>query len=426
LEFEAMRPLAVLLTVVIGVSALSGTIWLARYSPIAEKPKSRELMRWESGTGEAQEAQERIEAQKKAKAIEEHQIEVKKLEEKKPPLADKPPFPKAQTGERVFEFGTMGVNEEKKHKFQIKNQGQGPLLIAKGPTNCKCTISNISQSTIPPGKSAEIEMSWTPRETTSTFAKTATIWTNDAELPQIDFKVFGKVAKVFVVQPERNWHAGHITDVQDGHTSGIVASAMSPDFKILSIESPDPHVKVDYHPLKQRDKIHEGYKSGYKFDVTVNSGIPPGHLRAPLKIHTSLEGNITVDVEVTATRSGPILFLPPMGNSRTYWNAEKSLLNMGSFPHETGSKVVLPALLYGLKEKFQIIGVEKDADFVRVSVEPNAEIGGTEQQGIRLIFEVPPGAPPVTRIAPGGVHMTLKTNHPKLKELTFQVEFVSR
>jgi hypothetical protein len=102
------------------------------------------------------------------------------------------------------------------------------------------------------------------------------------------------------------------------------------------------------------------------------------------------------------------------------------LVNLGRFQHEVGAKVILPALVYGLKEKLQLLGVEKDADFVRVSVEPNPEIGGGQQQGVRFIFEIPAGAPPVTRIAPHGVHVTLKTNHPKLKEMTFQLEFVSQ
>ena len=140
-----------------------------------------------------------------------------------------------------------------------------------------------------------------------------------------------------------------------------------------------------------------------------------------MKIHTTLEGNKTIDVEVTAVRSGPILFLPPRGNSRAYWNSEKSLINIGRFPHETGCKVVLPALIYGSKEKFKDLRVEKDADLVQVSTEPNPEIGAGEQQGVNFVFEVPPGSPPVTRIAPDGVHITLITNHPKLKELTFQL-----
>jgi hypothetical protein len=419
-----MRPLGVVIGVVIGISALTGTIWLARYSPLAEK-HTRQKMRWEEGTAEAQMALAK-QAELEAKNAKEDQKELKRLAEKRPPIADKPPYPKAKTGERVYEFGSMSIDEEKKHKFHIENRGQAPLLIAKGPTNCKCTISNISQSTVLPGGSAEIEMSWTPRETTPTFAKTATIWTNDPELSEIQFKIFGKVVKQFVVTPARTWHAGHVTDVQDGQVVGMVGSSVDADFKILSVESPDPHLTVATRRLNAKECMHEGVKAGYAFTATVDKGIPPGHFRQQLKIHTTLEGNKTIDVEVTALRSGPVLFLPPIGKSQAFWNAEKSLINLGRFQHEVGAKVILPALVYGSKEKFQLLGVEKDADFVHVSVEPNPEIGGGQQQGVRFVFEIPAGAPPVTRITPNGVHLTLKTNHPKLKEMSFELEFVSQ
>ncbi|HUE14086.1 MAG TPA: DUF1573 domain-containing protein [Planctomycetaceae bacterium] len=419
-----MRPLGVVLAVVIGVSALAGTIWLGRYSPLADKP-IRKKMAWEEGTAEAQMVLAK-QAKEAAKEKEEKDKEAKKLAEKRPPIADKPPYPKARTGERVYEFGSMGVDEEKKHTFHIENRGQVPLEIAKGPTNCKCTISNISQSTIPPGGSAEVEMSWTPRDITPTFAKTATIWTNDPELSEIQFKIFGKVVRQFVVTPERTWHAGHVTDVQDGTVVGIVSSSIDPDFKILSVDTSDPHVKVVHRALNSKERMKEGTKAGYQFTVTVDKGIPPGHFRRPMKIHTSLEGNKTIDVEVTATRSGPILYLPPRGNSRAFWNSEKSLVNLGRFSHEVGSKVVLPALIYGSKEKFKILSVEKDADFLHVAAEPNPEIGGEKQQGVNFVFEIPPGTPAITRITPDGVHVKLKTNHPILKEMTFEVEFVSQ
>lgn len=419
-----MRPLAIVLTVVIGIGLLSGTIWLARYSPIADKPV-REPFRWEIGTGEAQKELAR-EAAAKAKLINEHKQEVARLEDKRPAPADKAPYPKARIPEHAFDFGSMGVNEEKKHKFLIENKGQGPLEIAKGPTSCKCTIGNISQGSIPPGGTADVEMSWVPKDTTPTFAQTATIYTNDPDNLEIQFKVFGKVVRAFIVRPERNWHAGHVTDVQDGVATGSITSALDSDFKIVSVEMPDPHVKVEFHALKPKERMRESLKAGYVFTVTVDKGIPPGHFRREMKIHTTLEGDKTIDIELTALRSGPILFLSPIGNSRAYWNAEKSLVNMGRFPHQVGCKVMLPALIYGTKEKFKITGIEKDADFVRVSVVQNPEIGGHDQEGVRFVFEVPPGAPPVTRITPHGVHVKLLTNHPSLKELPFELEFVSQ
>ena len=346
-------------------------------------------------------------------------------QQKRPPIADKPPFPKAHTGVRVFEFGSMGVSEEKRHTFRIDNKGQGPLLIAKGPTNCKCTISNISKSTIPPGQSADIEMSWTPRETTNTFAKTATIWTNDPDLPEIQFKIFGKVVKQFAVTPERNWHAGHVTDVQDGTIVGMVTSQMDPDFKILSVESADPHVKTQYRRLTKKQRMREGSKAGYEFTVTVDKGIPPGHFRRPLKIHTTLEGNKTIDVEVTAVRSGPMLFLPPIGTTRVFWNSEKALVNLGRFPHDVGAKVTLPALVYGTKEKFKILSVEKDADFVQVTAEPNHEIGNGAAARGSVHFRGPAGFAPRYADYAGrrAYHAQNESSGPQRNDLRNRVRF---
>jgi hypothetical protein len=40
------------------------------------------------------------------------------------------------------------------------------------------------------------------------------------------------------------------------------------------------------------------------------------------------------------------------------------------------------------------------------------------------VFELPKDSPGETRVTPNGVHVTLETNHPKLKEIHFEVEFI--
>ncbi len=65
-----------------------------------------------------------------------------------------------------------------------------------------------------------------------------------------------------------------------------------------------------------------------------------------------------------------------------------------------------------------------DADFLKVGAEPNKGITSGEQQGINFTFELPPNSPAVTRVSPNSVHVTLDTNHPKLKHLEFEVEFI--
>src|SRR5215471_18780121 len=55
-----------------------------------------------------------------------------------PPLAKGPLFPKAVIAETEINFGRMEVGEERAHEFVIRNEGEAPLLIRKGPTTCQC------------------------------------------------------------------------------------------------------------------------------------------------------------------------------------------------------------------------------------------------------------------------------------------------
>ncbi len=415
-----MRPIGVILAVVTGVAALVGAIWAARYAPWVT-PYQPVLTRPELGQKMMDEA--------KAKAEREKAAEAKKEDPdlpKRPAVADKPPFPKAVTGERVYDFGVMGINEEKSHTFRIENKGQAALVLGKGPTTCKCTIAEIPSSGIPPNGSAEIKLTWTPKKLEENFAQHATIWTNDPDLPEFQFKVYGKVVEKFAVIPDRGWNAGHITDIQDGHATGTLASALDPHFKITSVETSDPHIKVSYKKLETHEFSRRltGMQQGYNFDVVVDRGIPKGRFRGRLKIHTTLEGNKTIEVDVTATRSGPILFLPPIG--KALWSSEKSILILGTVRQSEGRKVTLPALVYGLKDKFQAVSCSSDIDILKVHVEQDPENSKGDQQGVRFVFEIAPGAMPMTRVRPNPAHVLVKSNHPRLQEIPFDVDLVVR
>ena len=423
-----MRPLGVMFGIVVATSVVSTTVWLTRYTPwvqqrpVAEDPIISRLREMKEGADR--------QAGLKPETADDTAKNSDSAIELRPQIADKPPFPKAVIGDRVFEFGRMGINEEKKHAFRIENKGQAPLVIAKGPTECKCTISNVSNHEVAPGGFADVEINWTPREPDPVFEKTAIIWTNDPALSEIHFGVSGKVVPPLEVSP-RAWNAGNVTEDQDGKAVGTVTSAINGDFKIVSVEPSDPNLKVNYRTDVPERPDARKMRAGYEFTVTVGKSIRLGRFRSRLKILTSLPGKNAVDVDVTALRSGPIRFLPAVPIVGTaYWNSEKLLLNMGRFRHEVGTKTALPALVYAMKDKFQMLAVKSSDSFVKVSVEPNPEIGKREQEHgqrqVRFIFEVPPGSPPVNYLTGKPVHVTVKTNHPHTQGHRFRSTFVSR
>jgi hypothetical protein len=403
-----MRLLGAVLGIVIGTAALAGTIWCARYAPWVKQDPSTNGPLIAGG-------QRNYPAPPPSTPVSD------KPKDKRPPLADKAPFPKVFTGPRVHEFGAMALNEEKKHTFSIKNVGQGPLVLEVGPSSCKCTVGKLSKKKVDPGESVDVDLSWRGKEVTTNFAQYATIWTSDPDAPDIQFKVYGKVVEMYAVIPEHDWHAGHVTDVQDGETTAQIAS-MVDRFKITSVDSTNPHVKVTAVPMDVMTLMSLKGKAGYIMNVKVDREMPIGPFRVPVRIHTTLEGNKTIEIDVTGTRSGPILFLPPQGKG--LWQSEKHRLDMGRVKPDVGSKVSIPAIVYGVKDKFRIEKMTSDADFLKVSLEPNPEIAQGEQQGVLFIFELPPNSPAVTRTGPNSAHVTLTTNHPKLKELNFEVEFI--
>ncbi len=166
-----------------------------------------------------------------------------------------------------------------------------------------------------------------------------------------------------------------------GKAIGYVSSELDKSLKIVSIEPVDSNVKVEYRPMSAKDLERWKLQAGYLVTATVGKKMPLGRYRTRLKVRTSLSGKDPVEVEVTALRHGPVRFLsavPIVGSA--YWNAEKLLLNMGRFAHETGTKTALPALVYSMKDKFQLVDFKSTDRFVKVSVEPMEEAGKREGQ----------------------------------------------
>jgi hypothetical protein len=418
-----MKPLRVLGTIAFAICAISATVWSARYAPWVEtntsRPYNPKIARRLKAEGDVKKLNAGI-------LPESLDTSATGPVDTPPAVATQPPFPKVETGRTVYDFGTQMVNAEGRHTFRIQNKGEGPLLVGKGPVECSCLVSSLSAHEIPPGGFAEVELTWKPRAADSEFHKSAIFWTNDPKRTLVRFSVDGRVPPPAVIAPGK-WCAGIVTDEREGKAMGTVTSEVYDQFKIVSVQPTDPNVRVVFKPIASDVLKRSGIRGGYEFTATVGKGIQLGSWRSMLRIFTSMKEANPIEVELTAQRSGPVMFLPaiPIIGS-AHFDSEKLVLNLERFPRERGSKSAVPAIISSMKDEFRILKVSSASyPFIKVSLEREAAIAIGGAQGVRFVFEIPPNAPAATHMSRDPLHVTVTTNHPSLREIDFAVAFVS-
>jgi hypothetical protein len=123
----------------------------------------------------------------------------------RPEIASKPPFPKVEVEERVFDFGILYVGERKRHVFRIKNVGEAPLVLTGGPAPCKSSVPAF-HCELAASATVDYEIEWKGAEVNLHFAMYRTLYTNDPQCPELQLKVYGR-------SEDRTSRSGHCSGI---------------------------------------------------------------------------------------------------------------------------------------------------------------------------------------------------------------------
>jgi len=96
---------------------------------------------------------------------------------------------------KIHDFGQISENDKTaSFSFTFKNSGDSPLVIHKAVASCGCTTPIYPKEPIAAGASAEIVVTYTTVGRPGAFHKTITIYSNDADAPNIILVITGNVA----------------------------------------------------------------------------------------------------------------------------------------------------------------------------------------------------------------------------------------
>jgi len=89
--------------------------------------------------------------------------------------------------ERVYQFGHVGIGFKVLHKFALYNKGDQPYKIDSCYTRCSCSSVKLKDSTMYPGDTAYIELSFETQDYYGPTNKSVSVFTNYQAFAQHKF-----------------------------------------------------------------------------------------------------------------------------------------------------------------------------------------------------------------------------------------------
>jgi len=328
------------------------------------------------------------------------------------------PRPRAVIEEAVYQFGSMGLGEERTHVFQIRNVGDAPLRIGEISTTCRCTVGQLRQNEIPPGGTADIELKWKAEYASESFRQEAEIQTNDPAHLALVVAVEGVVSPPLVLRPAKVWRVPELNDATPSEFTGTIHTNFADRFEILSMQGSSPSITARATPLTAEQLKELGAKAGYAVHVSVAPGAPVGEFQETLSIVTDLAEEPEISVAIAGTRPGPLAF------HGARWNSVGNYLHLGTFARGDGRKETVSLVLRGGPEDPRIEVVEVDPPQAKVTVKRDRSFAGSDG-GTRFLItvEFPANIPPMSRQLNDLGRVRLRTNHPELPEIQFGLRF---
>ena len=383
-ETTEMKWFRIALGSAVAITSVSATIWWARYAPGIERRRHRDPVTTRFRAIKAGAARRRA-ATRRVTTADAAAPKRRSLGRSSAGDRDAAPFPKAvvqRADHRIRPHGDWRVEDP---SFSHREPGGRSAGVAKGPTECKCTISNLAVAQSCRRAALPTWSSPGPPRCRSVVREVGHHLDQRSQAAGDSFSrrrqggsCAGRVADGLARRHRRRRPGG-----QGGRLRGVRSRGRLQNPLGRAVRSQrESELQADVG--RALDRV--GMLGGYEFTVRVGNGIPLGTFRTRLNILTSLEPKTPLEVELTATRPGPIRILSA---GTAHWSPENGLLNLGRFRHEDGYRTEVPAYIYHMQGPFRVLGVKSSDGFVKVSVEPNPgsgreSVGRSARRAIRV------------------------------------------
>lgn len=338
------------------------------------------------------------------------------LPQEKPPAAiSESSQPHVVADEMVHDFGIMEPLTMGRYSFAVRNDGTGPLVLRKGPTTCKCTLSNLSNSEIAPGEVGAVVLDWNSGRDLL-YSHEATIYTNDPQLDELHFRVTGNVRQRIGVAPA-SVSFGGIEPSGRGEASIILYSQVWDAFDVVGGECSIADVTWKVSDVTSDDAVIGDVLFARKVTLTARSAKSQGQFSGQLRLNVQpTEG----DVEILELPVNGQVFrrLAIYGPSITV----DGVIDVGQVDQGQSKIVRLLLKVRDPDRDLRVTGVAARPELIKARVLPYE--GETSESGLRhLEVEIPADAAPCSYLGVPLGDLKIEFDHPRIPSLDLKVKF---
>jgi hypothetical protein len=335
------------------------------------------------------------------------------------------PRAKVVVDQADFDFGTMDNDATNSHEFVFNNAGDDTLILTKGDTTCRCTLINLVETDIPPGKSAKVALQWTSKNMAGPYRQSATIVTNDPDRPRVTLTITGRVTSPIRVAPTE-LILNNLSVVVSETVEARVFCYSSGNLQITAHELAEADLakffEVTSQPLSADElKGEADVKSGVLVKLAVKPGLPLGAFRQKIRLSTNLKESPTIEIPVEGTVTSDIAIV---GQG---WNEKTNVLTLGSVSNRKATERKLLLVCrgeFGKEVTYRIAQTEPDV--LKVELGQRNQVKQGRASTTPLMIRIPEGSRPVNHLGTESGELgriLIKTNHPQVHELQIRVRF---
>lgn len=282
--------------------------------------------------------------------------------------------PTISLSEEEWNFGKIKEDERPVHIFTINNIGREELIINRVRAACGCTATMLSSDNIPPGKSAELKVTFNPTGYNGLVKKDIYLESNDPQLPKAKITIIADVEPIpspKAFYSNSQWELGLISQGDLPTFSFIIENKGELDLIIDKIDASE-YIKYDVEiPLN----INPGEKQEiiFTYDSTQHE---LGEVRESVRIYCNDPRRKAFSLRIDGyikEKSAPTVGISPIGIS----------FNLASDSEEGNIGKV--SLTNSGEEEVKITSIKTSADYL-VPLKSELKLNQEGEEDIQVIL----------------------------------------